>query len=172
MQFKIPQEYKKFILGATAAFVLLFGIVLFLLLRPRNTQDEVTIPTRTQTPIIKYDQKKTDQMLKILDEKPSLTEQDQETKKQLIDSLGNNSGILVNRVAFMVEYVKTADEFMVEIRSTDIEKAKEDAVVWLKEQGFTQDGICNLPVVFYPNIPRDQMLNTIDKSFNPLAPGC
>jgi hypothetical protein len=56
------------------------------------------------------------------------------------------------------------------VYSPYFEAAKKEAVDWLKTQGLSQEGVCNLPLMFYVS---DKTTNqTGGETFNPLPPGC
>src|SRR5664279_2965459 len=49
---------------------------------------------------------------------------------------------------YKIEYLPSVDEFQVELTTIRINTAKDDAVAWLKGQGFSDEALCKLPVVF------------------------
>jgi hypothetical protein len=104
----------------------------------------------------------------IFTNRPTLNESDLEAKKALI----TRKNPLQTTDGYAVEYLSAPDEFMVEIKTTDIQKAKADTVGWLESQGLSSDGICKLPVVFYLNYEVAQGLRGTNTVFSPLPPGC
>ncbi|MBI2011469.1 hypothetical protein HYS91_01740 [Candidatus Daviesbacteria bacterium] len=125
----------------------------------------------TQPPIT-YESPKTKKLLDRLENRQTLSSLDQAAKDSLLSSIGNQSSILITTSTFKVEYVKAADEFMVEILTTDIDLAKEETVSWFKEQGFSDEGICQVPAVFYLNFEVSNKLRGSGYKFDPMAPGC
>lgn len=106
-----------------------------------------------------------------IDNKQPISQIDVQAKNQINSSLNNSSGSPITTDEYRVDYLHDNDIFVVEILTTDIQKAKSDAVDWFKSQGFTQDGICKLPVTFYINFDVKQKLppGTV---FNPLPNSC
>lgn len=107
-----------------------------------------------------------------IEKRQPLSEADTKTKTKLIDSPNNRSGILVNNNQYQVEYVKSADSFMVEIKATNTNQAKKETVNWFVKQGLSKSGVCNLPVVFYLNSKIGDELEKENIKFNPLPEGC
>jgi len=105
---------------------------------------------------------------KIFKDRPTLSEQDQAAKKAVIAE----KNPLKTTDEYAVEYLSAPDEFMVEIKTTNFEKVKADTVAWFESQGFSTDGICNLPVVFYLNYDVAESLRGSNTIFTPLPPGC
>lgn len=101
-----------------------------------------------------------------------LSSADLSIRQKLIKSLGEKSGILAKTDSFQIEYVKSADSFMIEILSTDTNAAKNTAADWLLQQDLSKEGICNLPVVFYLSSTVKQQLEETNQRFNPIPEGC
>jgi hypothetical protein len=97
---------------------------------------------------------------------------DVNAKTNVINLLKNTSGSPISTNEFRVDYLYTNGLFQVEILTTNTDQAKADAVSWFISQGFTQDGICKLPVMFYLNFNVKQQLPDHGANFNPLADGC
>lgn len=74
--------------------------------------------------------------------------------------------------AVTISYNPTADIFQIEILIPDIDTAKDEAVHWLKKQGFSQQTICDYPVLFYVNTAVSEKLRPQNITFSPLPPGC
>lgn len=104
--------------------------------------------------------------------KTPLSNPDSAIRQKLIEGLGNKSGILIQTDAYMIEYVKAPNQFMAQILGRDIGSAKSLINDWFLQQGLSQNGICNLPLVLYlgPD-PIDQLRKTGEK-FNPIPKGC
>lgn len=68
-------------------------------------------------------------------------------KQRLVAPLGE-AGTLSDDPNFRIDYI-APDIFQVEIKTTNIVDARENAIAWFKDKGFSGDDICNLPVTFY-----------------------
>jgi hypothetical protein len=141
---------------------------------PGPTAIRVTsIPKKTQTnPPVLYNKHTTKKMLDKLKNRTPLSTQDESTKQRIIRSINNKPSVLRTDITFRVEYISGPDLFMVEIRTVDIGKGKLDAKNWLISQGFTTQGACELPVVYYLSGSVAQQLRDLGITFSPLAEGC
>ncbi|HUQ85567.1 MAG TPA: hypothetical protein VM077_04540 [Candidatus Limnocylindrales bacterium] len=165
--------------------------VIFFALSPREKTEEIATPTPipesatsiepTPLPIeaktnppIQYDQDSARKMLDKLNNKTTLSQNDTEAREKLLSLLpaGQVSGVLYRSPTIIIDYTNAADQFQAEIITVDIAQAKADATAWLKSQGLSQQGICDLPVVFY--LSRNVLGQLRDKNytFSPLAEGC
>jgi len=130
-------------------------------------------PIKPQTnPPVRYNKLTTKKMLDKLNRRTPLSTQDESTKQRIIRSINNKPSILRTDITFRVEYISGPDLFMVEIRTVDIGKGKLDAKNWLISQGFTTQGACELPVVYYLSGSVAQQLRDLGITFSPLAEGC
>src|SRR3989344_1072848 len=127
-------------------------------------------PTSTQ-PQVKYNPEKNDQLLNNVINRQTLTSSDVETKQKLINKLNGKSGILQKTIDYQLEYILSPDLFQVEILNTDVNFAKKQATTWLIQQGFSLNGLCKLPVMFYLNQEVKNDLSNTDIEFNPLPEG-
>ncbi len=137
---------------------------------PTPITETKTISPSTSSPLI-YPRDKTEKLLEIVGKRKSLDAVDQEIRDELISSLGSVSGILYQTKEFSIEYVKEPDTFMVGILTTNIIPAQQQAVEWLKEKGISYQGICHLPVIFYPSFPKED-IKVDSLLFNPIPEGC
>lgn len=103
----------------------------------------------------------------------TLSAQDTTVKQTTLNTIlkGNNSGIVYRNADVSVEYVKSMDLFMADILTPDTNKAKIETVTWFKNQGFSQQAICNLPLMFYLESGVSSEIQQ-DIQFSPLANGC
>ncbi len=138
---------------------------------PRETPQFPTASPVT-APAVEFSKEGSDKLLEIVRTRPPLEAEDQTAKRELLISLGNKSGVLSKAANYQLEYVKAADVFQVEILSEDINKAKVDALAWLKEKGLSSNGLCKLPVTFYLNYNIAQNLRGSGLVFNPIPEGC
>lgn len=113
-----------------------------------------------------------DKLINAVEHRSSIASSDTQAKQLLINSLPENTEIIYSTNLFRVFYIPTPDVFQVEIDDQNYQEAKKSAVDWFISKGFTQDGICKLPVVFYLNFDIKQQLPDRGANFTPLAQGC
>ena len=104
-----------------------------------------------------------------LESKP-LTLDKEEIKRQLTAPLGE-AGVLTDGPDFRIDYI-APDFFQVEIKTTNIFDARENAVAWFKEKGFSEEDICKLPVTFYLDAEVARKLEGSGIVFNALPDFC
>lgn len=105
-------------------------------------------------------------------QRDSLSQVNLSARRALIQSLGNKSGVLQNNENYMIEYLKTPDYFMAEIKKREIEAIKQEVLNWFISQGLSTEGFCNLPVVFYLSSAVNDQLRSEGVEFNPIPVGC
>jgi hypothetical protein len=164
----MKKHYK--IILVSIGFILLFIVGLsfekLILESGRNGLQTPIVPQ--DNPAVQYNAEKSKQLHEVFTSRPALTENDKAARQKLTQK----KNPLVEADLFTIEYLSAPDEFMVEIRTADIERAKAGTMEWLQDQGLTPDGICKLPVVFYLNYDVAQSLRGTNTEFNPLPPGC
>lgn len=113
-------------------------------------------------------------LLNTLENRPGLNQKDQQAKEQILSfwSPENYPGNIYNTDLYSIDYLKSADYFQVEIRTSNINQAKSEAYNWFIRQGMSQQGICNLPVQFYLNSEVKSYLQRPSIDINPLPEGC
>jgi hypothetical protein len=139
------------------------------------------IPTVTEVPpaippppLINYDTKAELRLVDKMRNRPQLSQIDASAKTTMLNTVlkGYNSGVAYESETVRIEYVKSLDLFMAEIKTTDIQQAKNDANVWFRGQGLSQEGICNLPVMFLLNLDTAEILKNKNILFSPLPNSC
>lgn len=178
-----------FIIAVALVLVfVIFGIVIILVTSQRQTQtptkqslsptlipqrEPTTTDTAQTNPPVSYNQAAADILLEKIKAKKPLSQEDQFAKAKILASLGDSpSGYVYQTERVDIEYVHSADAFLVEIRTSNIDQAKAEATLWLQTQGMSKEGICNYPVQFYLNYDVAQYLRGSGTVFSPLAPGC
>lgn len=98
--------------------------------------------------------------------------QNDEVIKEKLISDASSSGEIYKSSSFSIEYLPAADYFMARILNSNIEQTKNQINNWFLNQGFSQDAICNLPVILYlsPEV-RDYLLQN-NLQFDPIPKGC
>lgn len=78
-----------------------------------------------------------------------LSSTDADIRNAFISQADNSTHIIHQTSLYTFLYAPGADLFQVEINSEHVTQTEEDAVSWLLGEGLTQQGICNLPVIFF-----------------------
>lgn len=127
-----------------------------------------TFPGTTNTFPIPTESVNDQKLLNRIENRQQLEQNDTTAKQKIINSLSPSTETVYQTSDFTIDYVRTPDVFQVEIDSTDVAKAKSEAVAWFESQGISYSGICRLPVMFYLNFYIKRQGYTI----SPLADGC
>lgn len=109
-------------------------------------------------------------LIQAIENRQTLSATDSAAKTAIITALNNQPGSPAKTDDYRIDYLPAGDLFMVEILTTNYQQAKQDAINWFLTHGFTQDGICKLPVQFY--LTRDVQNQLKLTNFNPLPDGC
>lgn len=154
------------ILFVVLAIIVTFGEI-------GSGQKPIIQPTNVSEtrPKVKYEQGSLGKSLIKLTSRTPLSPSDTSTKQKLIDIASANSGLIDKTKLYSIEYIRAIDDIEVEILTTDIDQAKTQAVDYLKTQGLSDQGMCNLPVRFYLNYVVTKEISP-SVVFNPLPPGC
>jgi hypothetical protein len=158
-------QYKLLLIGIGFVLLFIIGLSFEKLILQSGNQTKLDSIVPQDDPPVEYNAGK---LHEIFTNRPTISEPDLEAKNALI----SKKNPLQSTQDYEIEYLSAPDEFMVEIRTTDIQKAKADTVTWFASQGFTNDGICKLPVVFYLNYDVAESLRGTNTVFSPLPPGC
>lgn len=178
---------KKILLLIVTSIIIIVSFLFFMLefnKQPQTTNTVINKPITTPTIIqIRQSQNTIKQLVpyksgslnKIEDlrkNQNNLSQNDAAIRDTLIKSIVNPQGILYTTKNIQIVYASGINEFEVEIFTTDINGAKNEAVVWLKQKGLSDDGICKLPLIFYLNIKISNQLKESGIVFNPLPDNC
>lgn len=139
---------------------------------PTSSQGAPTITNQQTEPALPYNKNAQAKLLDKLKNKVPLSSADQATKQTIINSVGGKAATVQSTSDFNVKYIPSLDRFLVEITTTEINKAKQEATAWFTAQGFSTFALCDMPVSFYLNYDIAEQLRGQDISFNPLAEGC
>jgi hypothetical protein len=168
-------------LGVVIFILILLGVTFLESLKNRDAIEQETTPTpartttqrRIQDPLVNYNKKSSDKLLEIVESRPTPgAPSDKNLRAQLISELDNQSGIIQNTASYRLEYVASPDSFEVEIKTSEITKAKDEAILYLKTRGFTEDGICKLPLMFYVNHEVAKNMKSGEDEFNQIPDFC
>lgn len=165
------------ILAIVLVTIFIFLATIFTLsdINPGSTsQPNTSISTTKKTSSefkIKYEKGSLGKSLLKLTTRIPLSQDDLDIKNKLVERSNSNNGLIFLDTNYSIEYVSAIDDIEIEILTTDVEKAKAEALNYLKKQGLSDKGICNLPVRFYPGyIIRKKLPSSF--VFNPLPPDC
>jgi len=143
---------------------------------PKNPIPTVIIPTPIPTqpiPQIIYNSPDGAKLANKIIHRVTLSTPDSAAKTTTLTTIlkGDNSGVIYKNSDVSVEYVKSMDLFMADILTPNINEAKLETVTWFENQGFSQQAVCNLPIMFYLDSSVSyQLQKTVQ--FSPLANGC
>lgn len=103
-----------------------------------------------------------------------LSQSDMQSKAHILQLLpqGQNYGTVYASKNINIYYVQSLDLFDVDILTIDVASAKQEAENWFKQQGMSQQGICDLPLGFYLSGDSANILDNGNFIFNPLPDGC
>ncbi len=153
---------KKRILIAIILILTLVSFGVYLLLRP---------PAEKKPPSQELPKTESSAEQAISNRKPLLPDKE-EIKQSLLRSLKGNAGTLSEGQQFKIDYLPAFDVFEVGVKTTYIFQAKEGAIAWFKEKGFSEKDICDLPVTFYLVSGVAQEYRGSGLLFNPLPDFC
>ena len=172
-----------FIIVASTSFgIIIISIIIIISFNMRQqTPSSIDQPVPTPYPTfqgktlksrVPHDQADQRKSVDSIKNRQELSTQGRVARQNLINSMGNASGVLQETNTYRLEYIKLPDIFMAEILTTNITQAKQDVESYLLQQGFSQSDICYLPLVFYLNASISQSLRGTAVEFSPLPLGC
>lgn len=128
-----------------------------------NTKPPVTYKKDASIKLVRKEEQRT-----------PLSATDAQAKAHILQLLpqGQDYGTVYSSNNITIDYVQALDLFKVEILTVDVASAKTEAENWFKQQGMSQEGICDLPLGFYLNFDIANILKTSNFTFNPLPDGC
>jgi hypothetical protein len=146
-------------------FIVMFAVISILGSFKKPTPpviEKIPIPTPKITEKKKdaFDEKNFDSFMNIVKNRPTPAVSDATKRQEIIASLGNKTGILLQNESIQISYLKGVNDFEVEILTNDIAKAQNEAIIYFKSKGLSEDGICKLPVFFFC-IPTGLRLSSV-----------
>lgn len=170
----------------TASTIIIFLVVIFIAVsfyQGGTGRFAPNIPSPTKVPgsfesgntavgPVQWDNKKSEELIDAVQNRKTLSPGGVAAKQKLIASLNNASGNLYSSPNIFIAYIKSPDVFQVEINTTNIAQAKQEAKTYMTTQGFTTDDLCKLPLSFFLNFKISQELQNTNTVFNPLLEGC
>jgi hypothetical protein len=177
---KINKQEFFLIIGAIVVALVFTLTVLLSLIKSdsRHLSNVGTVPTPTidqlnRTSVsIKYNEASQGKIIEKLLRPPILTNNDALIRNSLLVPLNGSAGDIYTTPDVTVSYLPAIKEFQGEIKTASIDLAKKEAIDWLRTQGMSQQGICNLPLEFFLNndVINNPKLQNI--TFDSLPPGC
>lgn len=128
--------------------------------------------TPTSSPQLIYQGSSQEQIINKTKDHPALQESDITAKTKLKALANPNTGIVNTNSDFEISYIPTFDLIQVELRSTDIESAKQAAENYLLGVGFSKQGVCDFPTQFYLNQSVATQLPNNSPPFKQTADWC
>ena len=125
-------------------------------------------------PQINYDPAADRQIDNEIEHKRPLSPNDQQAKIKVLKLLpaGQINGLVYETDMFRIVYGSTLGVFYVEVTTSNYDEAKNEAVQWFRGMGFSQDAICNVPIMFYLNAEIADVLKEYNPTLSSLPPGC
>ncbi len=146
---------------------------------PTDSPTAAPVPTRqtdqpNSNPPVLYDDNAQNKLVAYVKARQPISDTDKLAKAKMLALRPENqmSGVIHQTQNIRIDYTRSADLFQVEILTTNVQDAKNEANIWLRTQGLSQDGICKLPIGFYLNYDIANELRETGYVFNPLANGC
>jgi len=130
--------------------------------------------TPAQNLPVAYNIQGQDKIIQKVENHPKLTQDDGLAKERLLQLLptGETGGIIYSSPDFQIEYIKSFDLFQVEVLTINLQQAKNEANVWFRNEGVSQQGICDFPVDFYLSADVAKQLSGLHMVFSPLPNSC
>ncbi len=162
------------ILGVIMFMLILLGVTFLESLKKKNepkakTPSPTAVKINTRKVISNDSAKKA---LEIAMEKPTLKQKDLFIKNSIASKLTEPVSVVYQTDLVQVKYVKGPNDFEAKITSTQVEEAKNQTIQYFRGQGLSNDGICKLPLVFYPSIEIKEQLASEGKTFSLLPDFC
>ena len=142
---------------------------------PTSSVPSITVPNAYTYSPLKYNAVAARRLFTREVQPTPLSSSDAQAKTRILQSLsttGPNAGIIYTSNTIIIHYVPALDLFKVEVLTIDVPTAKADAETWFKQQGMSQQGICDLPLGFFPNWKVANFLKQSNYEFNELPDGC
>src|SRR6185437_2512473 len=100
-----------------------------------------------------------------------LSQNDVDAKNRILQNLPStqNYGPVYSSNNIDIEYLDLFDAY---ILTVDVASAKKEAENWFKQEGMSQQGICDLPLGFILDSNTANLLQNTNFVFNPLPDGC
>jgi len=174
-----------FIFAVAGTLLVIIFVIVWFAFQPTNSTEQATTPTPTlstskyprttpQPETVSFDAASEKKMMDKIINKQPLSDQDTTARTRVLTFLPPNSssGVVYENNNVSVEYIEPIDEFKARILTTNIDQAKEDAVNWFKMNGFSQQGICDLPLNFIMSIDSARYVQENGIIFNVLPKEC
>ena len=156
------------LLGLVIVMIVAIGLVLFIF-----TQLRVALEPQVTSPSVTYLRSAAEYAGDTQSETPTIGAQ--EVKAKILSDAGipiGGAGKVTTQPDFSVEYIGGPDTFLVQITSTDLDTAKQQAEQWFVDQGFQPEDLCQgITVSFFIGSEARSSLPP-GTQFNPVPSGC
>jgi hypothetical protein len=185
--FQIPKGKREYYFVLLLGFILVIIVIsisLILFTQPQQTQTNTTVQTTYPTLIpqsifqpatpLRWNPQASRTFLHKEEQRIPLSSSDAQAKAHILQLLpsGQNYGTVYSSQDIDIEYIQALDVFEVGVSTVNVAVAKQEAENWFKQEGLSQEGICNLPVGFYPSADTATILIQNNFVFNELPDGC
>ena len=147
----MKKNLKYLYIGIAVIILLIYGVLtFFLVFSPKQQEQKITPTSTTPTPV-----KRDAPLEKIRQQQKQgagLTQKETQMRDEWIENV-TDMGRIYQTDTFSFYYLADYDTFQIRILSSDLEETKKEALQWLRDEGFSTNGICKLPILFYAN-PR------------------
>jgi hypothetical protein len=151
------------------AVIILFVTILWIIGRTEETPIEEGPGTGPSL-------KAPEDIVERLAEKGDVSQGAEEIKQKLVAPLGGRAGTLFENEEVRIDYIPPIDPFpdifSIEIFIEDSTRAKQTAVEWFSEQGFSDKDICELPISFFLSNDVRWAYIRQERVFDPLLEDC
>lgn len=163
-----------YLISAIILIVIFIMLAIFSTFNDLRSGDKQAPVPQKQTytkPVVNYEPESLGKALIKLTTREPLSPSDTKAKAKILGNINDVSGVITQNDSFTIQYVKSMDDFEIEINSKDVDRTKIAAENYLINQGFTRQGLCNLPVRFYLGAFAADNFSK-NSQFNPLPSGC
>lgn len=173
---------KLLILFGIVAIVIIISVIIIIFQnigdRSENNNKLIT-PTpiqsfqgKTLKENVPYNNLAKEKVIDNMQNRQELSDRGKSSRQNILNRLNNMSGVAYETISFRLEYIQSPDIFMAEIKTSDINKAKKEAADYLISEGFSQNDVCILPLVFYLNAAIALEIRETGIEFSPLPLDC
>ncbi len=169
---------KKIIIIALGIVIFIIILLFITFLESLKRTEPIASPIQPSPTRVQVDTSKTitkssaKKALEIAREKPSLSQKDLLIRNSMISNITEPVSVVYKTELVEIKYIKGPDDFEAKIVSINVNEAKNQTVQYFREKGLSDDGICKLPLVFYPSIELKTQLASEGKTFSLLPDFC
>lgn len=162
-------------IGIIIFILLLIGITFLESLKTKRAVTETTTPSPVTSSSSYKKIYKPNEAQKILENainKPTLPPNDLAIRNSIVATLPQPVTTIFKTDLVEVRYVKGPNDFEGKITSVRVNEAKNQVITFFRDKGLSNEGICNLPLVFYPSLEIKTQFEQEGKTFTFLPDFC